>query len=44
MLQKWGGCSEKFAQMISDEVIIDATGKTEWNVSFDKEPCKVCKS
>ena len=40
-MEKWEGHSEKTAQMISEEVVIDATGKTEWNIRFDKNPTKV---
>ena len=40
-MRKWEGRSEKVAQMISEEVVIDATGKTEWNTRFDKKPTKV---
>ena len=41
MLEKWEGRSKIIAQMVSEEVVIDATDKTEWNIRFDKNPTKV---
>ena len=41
MLGKWEGRSEIIAQMVSEEVVISATGTNEWSVRFDKKPTKV---
>ena len=41
MLEKWEGRSEIIAQMVSEEVVINATGENDWSIRFDKKPTKV---
>ena len=41
ILDEWGGRSEMTAQMVSEEVVMRATGEDEWSIRFDKKPTKV---
>ena len=41
ILKQWGERSEITAQMVSEEVVISATGENDWSIRFDKKPTKV---